>query len=277
MKFLCLISAEKMMEDMPAADAESHFQEYAQFTNWLKTKGHFIGANRLKPASTATTVRVRDGKTVVKGTFGVFSHAEPNNFGNPITFTSPFQKNSPSQYKYRFVDANGAPFGSFDLDPGEAVDAHVNSDGSVDAIVLQGTVTITVRDEAVTLQAGDEHAFPPIEIQIAIDIKPGDSTTNPINLKANGVIPIAILSDARFDARTADPASLRFSGASVARTPGGAFQMSVADVNGDGRFDIVVQFETRGLLLTPADTVGVVTGQTANGLLFRGIDAVRVK
>jgi len=64
MKFLCLISAEKMMEDMPAADAESHFQEYAQFTNWLKTKGHFIGANRLKPASTA--VRVRDGKTIVK-------------------------------------------------------------------------------------------------------------------------------------------------------------------------------------------------------------------
>jgi hypothetical protein len=65
MKFLCLISAEKVMEDLPATDAESHFQEYAQFTNWLKTKGHFVGANRLKPASTATTVRVRDGKTIL--------------------------------------------------------------------------------------------------------------------------------------------------------------------------------------------------------------------
>ena len=65
MKFLCLISAEKMMEDMPTADAEKHFQEYVQFTNWLKSKGHFVGANRLKPASTATTVRVHDGKTIV--------------------------------------------------------------------------------------------------------------------------------------------------------------------------------------------------------------------
>jgi hypothetical protein len=65
MKFLCLISAEKVMEDLTADDAENHFQEYARFTNWLKAKGHFVGANRLKPASTAATVRVRDGKTVV--------------------------------------------------------------------------------------------------------------------------------------------------------------------------------------------------------------------
>jgi carboxypeptidase family protein len=56
-----------------------------------------------------------DGRTVVKGTFGMFNHAEPNNFGNPITFTSPFQKNSPSQYHYKFNDLNG----NNDYDPGE--------------------------------------------------------------------------------------------------------------------------------------------------------------
>jgi hypothetical protein len=66
MKFLCLICAEKVMEDMPQADAESHFQEYARFTEWLKSTGHYIGANRLKPSSTAITVQVRDGKSVVK-------------------------------------------------------------------------------------------------------------------------------------------------------------------------------------------------------------------
>ena len=53
------------MEDLTPTDAESYFQEYSRFTNWLKSKGHFIGANRLKPASTATTVRVRDGKTQI--------------------------------------------------------------------------------------------------------------------------------------------------------------------------------------------------------------------
>lgn len=52
------------MEDLAPTDAESQFQEYSRFTNWLKAKGHFIGANRLKPASTAITVRVRDGKTI---------------------------------------------------------------------------------------------------------------------------------------------------------------------------------------------------------------------
>ena len=50
------------MEHMPKADADEHFQEYVKFTEWLKANDHFIGANRLKPAATATTVRVRNGK-----------------------------------------------------------------------------------------------------------------------------------------------------------------------------------------------------------------------
>ena len=62
MKFLCLICAEKVMEQMPAADAEKHFEEYVRFTEWVKATGHFVGANRLTPSATATTVRVRNGK-----------------------------------------------------------------------------------------------------------------------------------------------------------------------------------------------------------------------
>jgi hypothetical protein len=64
-KFQCLIGAEKIMEQMPAADAEKQFQEYARFSEWLMATGHFIGANRLKPAATATTARVRNGKVLV--------------------------------------------------------------------------------------------------------------------------------------------------------------------------------------------------------------------
>jgi hypothetical protein len=62
MKFLCLICAEKVMEQMPTPDAEKHYQEYLEFTEWIKATGHFIGANRLTPAASATTVRVRNGK-----------------------------------------------------------------------------------------------------------------------------------------------------------------------------------------------------------------------
>jgi hypothetical protein len=64
MKYLCLICAEKVMEHMSEADAEKHFQEYMEFTDSIKKDGHFIGANRLKPADTATTIRVRNGKVL---------------------------------------------------------------------------------------------------------------------------------------------------------------------------------------------------------------------
>jgi hypothetical protein len=62
MKFICLICAETVMEQMPEADAERHFQEYMEFTKDIKRTGHFISGNRLTPANTAITVRVRDGK-----------------------------------------------------------------------------------------------------------------------------------------------------------------------------------------------------------------------
>ncbi len=62
MKFICLICAETVMEQMAPADAEKHYQEYAEFTADIKRNGHFIGGNRLTPADTAITVRVRNGK-----------------------------------------------------------------------------------------------------------------------------------------------------------------------------------------------------------------------
>jgi hypothetical protein len=65
MKFLCLICAEKVMEQMTDADAECHFNDYAEFTRAIRGSGHYIGCNRLLPAATATTVRVRNGKTSV--------------------------------------------------------------------------------------------------------------------------------------------------------------------------------------------------------------------
>lgn len=62
MKYLCLICADTMMEQMSAADAEQHFEEYREFTEAIRTSGHFIGCNRLEPPQAATTVRVRQGR-----------------------------------------------------------------------------------------------------------------------------------------------------------------------------------------------------------------------
>ena len=62
MKYLCLICAEKVMEQMTEADADKHYQDYAEFTEAIRRSGHFIGCNRLLPPESATTVRVRRGK-----------------------------------------------------------------------------------------------------------------------------------------------------------------------------------------------------------------------
>ena len=64
MKFLCLIRAEKVMEQMPEAAAAKHFEDYRAFTAAIRQSGHFVGCNRLLPPKAATTVRVRDGKTL---------------------------------------------------------------------------------------------------------------------------------------------------------------------------------------------------------------------
>lgn len=53
------------MEQMPEEDAARHFQEYAEFTEAIKASGQFVSGNRLQPASSAVTVRVRDGENIV--------------------------------------------------------------------------------------------------------------------------------------------------------------------------------------------------------------------
>lgn len=62
MKFLCLICAEKVMEQMSEAVAEKHYQDYEAFIAETRRSGHYVGGNRLLPPASATTIRVRDGK-----------------------------------------------------------------------------------------------------------------------------------------------------------------------------------------------------------------------
>jgi hypothetical protein len=64
-KYLCLIAAEKVMEQMAPADADRHYEEYREFTDALRLGGQYISCNRLLPPSEATTVRVRSGQVLV--------------------------------------------------------------------------------------------------------------------------------------------------------------------------------------------------------------------
>ncbi len=62
MKFLCLICAERVMEQLAPEGADRHYADYREFTQRLGASGQLLGLNRLLPPETATTVRVRDGK-----------------------------------------------------------------------------------------------------------------------------------------------------------------------------------------------------------------------
>lgn len=64
MQYLLLIyQNEAEMASRSKADADTMHGEYAAFTQSIIQSGHFKGGERLHPASAATTVRVRGGKT----------------------------------------------------------------------------------------------------------------------------------------------------------------------------------------------------------------------
>ena len=65
MQYLLLIYRnENYMTDMSATDRQKLAGEYGAFTQSIIQSGHFKAGDGLQPTTTATTVRVRDGKTM---------------------------------------------------------------------------------------------------------------------------------------------------------------------------------------------------------------------
>lgn len=115
---------------------------------------------------------------------------------------------------------------------------------------------------------------------VAVDIKPG-SDTNPVNLKSNGMVTVAILGSGQFDVTTVNGATLEF------HAPGGAapahnlahsdqFVGHLEDVNADGIADLVSHYRTQETGLSPGDTEGCVSGMTLGGMSIFGCDAVQI-
>ena len=64
MQYMLLIyDDEKVWENMPEAERGQLFGEYGTFTADIKKSGHFKAGDALQQIRTATTVRVRNGKT----------------------------------------------------------------------------------------------------------------------------------------------------------------------------------------------------------------------
>jgi hypothetical protein len=50
---------------MPESERAGWYAEYGKFGEFLKQGNHYVSGSQLQPSSTATTVRVRDGKRLV--------------------------------------------------------------------------------------------------------------------------------------------------------------------------------------------------------------------
>ena len=65
MRYMLLIyEPESNWARMSQEEAGRVFGEYMAFTESIKASGHYVTGNPLQPTATATTVRVKDGKTV---------------------------------------------------------------------------------------------------------------------------------------------------------------------------------------------------------------------
>ena len=71
MKYLCLIYADEKIEPQPGTpEMERLMEAYGAFTHDIQEKGVMVGGEALQPVATATTVRLRGGKTeIVDGPF----------------------------------------------------------------------------------------------------------------------------------------------------------------------------------------------------------------
>ncbi len=113
-----------------------------------------------------------------------------------------------------------------------------------------------------------------------IDVEPGDPCHRvPCGLRAHGLVEVAVISTAAFDATTIDPASVRFGpagavGALVSSNPGqghgrdsrGAMPTSVRDVDCDGDQDLLLRFDAADLGFACGDSVGSLTAMTTTGI-----------
>jgi hypothetical protein len=105
---------------------------------------------------------------------------------------------------------------------------------------------------------------------VVIDIKPG-SDPNSIELKSQGVIPVAILGTDTFDATQVDYSTVTFGldGASTVHDG------HVEDVNDDGYSDMVFHFKVQETGIVCGDTEATLMGETFGGTPISGTDAVK--
>lgn len=113
---------------------------------------------------------------------------------------------------------------------------------------------------------------PPLVTQVLIDVKPA-SSANTLNVRNEGVIPVAILTTDTFDAADVDADSVRFG---ATGTEASAASSALEDVDGDGDLDLMLHFRTAASGIGCSTTAATLTGVTTGGIHIAGTDTLRI-
>ena len=107
-------------------------------------------------------------------------------------------------------------------------------------------------------------------VHVTIDIKPGNTPTT-IEPNSRGVLPVAILTTAQFDATTIDPETVRIG---PTGTEADVFRSMQEDVNHDGRTDLLVLVRVQDMKANCDTTIIRLTGKTTGGVSIEGSEKV---
>lgn len=109
-------------------------------------------------------------------------------------------------------------------------------------------------------------------MRVSIDVKPGDTPTT-VEANREGMLPVAILSTAQFDAATVDPASIRVGPTGTEAEP---FRAMADDINRDERMDLLILVRLQEMKVKCDDKVIRLTAKTQAGADIEGSEAVTV-
>jgi hypothetical protein len=135
-------------------------------------------------------------------------------------------------------------------------------------------------DHANYVANGDYHlvigGVSPEMMQVSIEVKPGNRNDwAPINPKARGRVPVALLSSDSFDAMAVDISTLTF-GASGDEDSLSHCNKTGKDVNGDGKLDRLCHFYNQQAGFSKDSLEGIVRGRTVLGTVFEGRGFLKV-
>jgi len=156
---------------------------------------------------------------------------------------------------------------------------------------FNGTIDdVRIYDRALSAEEAQQLYESGLSILVDVDIKPG-SCPNPLNVKSNGVLPVAVLGSEDFDVYSIDVASIRLADIAPIRSSFEDVGTPLVDANEcecstegpDGFLDLTLKFETQSIVEALGEVdhgdelVLEITGMLSDETPIEGSDCVIIR